>query len=83
MCSLKIEVYKGYTTDYNFVNSRQICCRPEDRIAEFLPSRLLVLFQNTGSFRSVKGRGAAVYRFRACARTIPCAPTGASGSGRF
>ena len=28
-------------------------------------------------FRSVKGRGAAVYRFRTCVRTIPCAPAGA------
>ena len=49
----------------------------QDRIAEFLPSRLLFLPQNTGSFRSVKGRGAAVYRFRTCVRTIPCAPAGA------
>ena len=38
---------------------------------------LVVLSQNTGSFRSVKGRGSAVYRFRICVRTIPCAPAGA------
>ena len=29
------------------------------------------------SLRSVKGRGAAVYRFRTCVRTISCAPAGA------
>ena len=38
---------------------------------------MLFLSQNTGSLRSVKGRGAAVYRFQTCVRTIPCGPAGA------